>query len=117
LFAKERPQVLLINLALTDDIGHTHGANLGREQVVGVINNADRQIGRLVETYRQAGILDSTVSIAGNQQQAVLDFVTQVQQSSNDLEIQAVAAEDVYTAGAHLKLVAVQDGQVLFTTI
>ena len=66
---------------------------------------------------RQAGILDSTVSIAGNQQQAVLDFVTQVQQSSNDLEIQAVAAEDVYTAGAHLKLVAVQDGQVLFTTI
>ena len=63
LFAKERPQVLLINLALTDDIGHTHGANLGREQIVGVINNADRQIGRLVETYRQAGILDRTLFV------------------------------------------------------
>ena len=66
---------------------------------------------------RQAGILDDTVSIAGNQRQAVLDFIGQVQQSAGDLEVQVVAAEDVYTAGARLKLIALQNGQVLFETI
>jgi uncharacterized protein (DUF3084 family) len=66
---------------------------------------------------RQAGILDDTVTIAGNQRQAVLDFIAQVQQSANDLEVQVIAAEDVYTAGARLKLVALQNGQVLFESI
>lgn len=63
---------------------------------------------------RQAGILDDTVSIAGNQRQAILDFIAQVQQSSDELEIKAIAAEDAYVAGAQLELVAIQDNQLLF---
>ncbi len=65
---------------------------------------------------RQAGILDDTVSIAGNQRQSILDFITQLQQSQGELEVKAVAAEDGYIAGAQIELIAVQDGQILFRT-
>ncbi|MBW4468287.1 MAG: DUF3084 domain-containing protein [Pegethrix bostrychoides GSE-TBD4-15B] len=65
---------------------------------------------------RQAGILDDTVTIAGNQRQVILDFIAQVQQSANSLEVKAVAAEDAYIAGAQLKLVAIQNDQLLFGT-
>lgn len=61
LFEQECPEILLLNLALCDDTGHTHGAELGREQMAGIIANADRQLGRLMEAYRQAGIYDHTV--------------------------------------------------------
>jgi predicted AlkP superfamily pyrophosphatase or phosphodiesterase len=63
LFAKEKPEILLLNLALCDDIGHTHGANLGKEPMAGIIANVDRQLGRLMEAYRQAGILDKTIIV------------------------------------------------------
>jgi hypothetical protein len=63
LFAKERPQILLLNLALCDDIGHMHGANLGKPQMAGIINNFDRQLARLVDAYQQAGIYDQTLFV------------------------------------------------------
>lgn len=63
LFAKEKPEILLLNLALCDDIGHTHGANLGKEQMAGIINNVDRQLGRIIEAYKQAGVYDNTIFV------------------------------------------------------
>ncbi|MBF1999824.1 MAG: DUF3084 domain-containing protein [Synechococcales cyanobacterium M58_A2018_015] len=65
---------------------------------------------------RQAGILDDTVRIADNRRETIIQFVEAIQQHNGPLEIRAVAAEDAYTAGAYLQLVAVQDGQVLFST-
>jgi uncharacterized protein (DUF3084 family) len=65
---------------------------------------------------RQAGILDDTVRIADNRRETVMSFIEQVQQSTVPLELQAIAAEDAYTAGARLELIAVRDGEVLFGT-
>jgi len=60
LFEREKPEVLLINLALCDDIGHMYGANLGREQTAQIISNVDRQIGRLIDAYKRAGVYENT---------------------------------------------------------
>jgi uncharacterized protein (DUF3084 family) len=61
---------------------------------------------------RNAGIVEN-VEIDG----AFLQFFTQLQQSGQPLEIKAVAAEDIYTAGPlRVKLVAVLKGQVVFST-
>ncbi|MFM7426758.1 MAG: DUF3084 domain-containing protein [Elainella sp.] len=65
---------------------------------------------------RQAGILDDTVSIANNQRDEVITFIEQLQQTTESVEVQAIAAEDAYTAGARLALVAIQNGEVLFST-
>lgn len=66
---------------------------------------------------RQEGILDDTVQIADNRRETVVKFIEQVQQTTDTVEIQAIAANDAYTAGAQLALIAVQNGQVLFSTI
>jgi len=61
---------------------------------------------------RNAGIVEN-VEIDG----AFLRFFTQLQQSGQPLEIKAVAAEDIYTAGPlRVKLVAILNGQVVFST-
>jgi uncharacterized protein (DUF3084 family) len=65
---------------------------------------------------RQAGILDDTVSIANNQRDEVVAFIEKLQQTTDSVEVQVVAAEDAYTAGARLALVAIQNGEVLFST-
>jgi uncharacterized protein (DUF3084 family) len=65
---------------------------------------------------RQAGILDDTVRIADNRRETVMSFIEKVQQVPNSVEVQAIAAEDAYTAGARLELIAVQNGEVLFST-
>jgi uncharacterized protein (DUF3084 family) len=66
---------------------------------------------------RQAGILDDTVSIAQNRRETVMRFIEQLQQNTESLEVQAIAAEDAYTAGARLELVAIQNGEILFGTL
>ncbi len=63
LFAQEKPEILLLNLALCDDIGHIHGANLGKRQMAGIISNVDRQLGRLIEAHKQAGIYERTIFV------------------------------------------------------
>ncbi|MEA5551524.1 DUF3084 domain-containing protein [Anabaena cylindrica UHCC 0172] len=61
---------------------------------------------------RNAGIIE-TVQIDGT----FLRFFAQLQQSGRPLEIKAIAAEDTYTAGPlRVKLVALLNGQILFST-
>lgn len=66
---------------------------------------------------RQAGILPEQVVIADNRSETVVKFFKEVKEYNQPLEIQVAAAENSYTAGiARLELVAVQNGQVLFST-
>jgi uncharacterized protein (DUF3084 family) len=66
---------------------------------------------------RQAGILPEQVVIADDRSEIVVKFFKEVEEYSQPLEIQVAAAENSYTAGiARLELVAVQNGQVLFST-
>ncbi|MTJ30218.1 DUF3084 domain-containing protein [Aphanizomenon sp. UHCC 0183] len=61
---------------------------------------------------RNAGIVES-VQIEGT----FLRFVTQLQQTEQEVEIKAVAAENTYTVGPlRVKLVALLNGQILFST-
>ncbi|HEY9625139.1 MAG TPA: DUF3084 domain-containing protein [Crinalium sp.] len=66
---------------------------------------------------RQAGIVGSTIQIADNRPETVFKFLEQVKQYNQAIDIQAVAAETTFTAGPlRLELVAVQNGQALFST-
>ena len=57
----ERPQILLINLPDTDEAGHFSGG-INHPEVMGpVVSTADRQIGRLIQAYKEAGIYERTV--------------------------------------------------------
>ncbi|MDB9311157.1 DUF3084 domain-containing protein [Aphanizomenon sp. CS-733/32] len=61
---------------------------------------------------RNAGIVES-VQIEGT----FLRFVTQLQQTEQEVEIKAVAADNTYTVGPlRVKLVALLNGQILFST-
>ena len=61
---------------------------------------------------RNAGIVES-VQIEGTFPR----FVTQLQQTEQEVEIKAVAAENTYTVGPlRVKLVAILNGQILFST-
>ena len=61
---------------------------------------------------RNAGIVES-VQIEGT----FLRFVTQLQQTEQEVEIKAVAAGNTYTVGPlRVKLVAIFNGQILFST-
>ncbi|MFN6541031.1 MAG: DUF3084 domain-containing protein [Nostoc sp. EkiNYC01] len=61
---------------------------------------------------RNAGIVES-VQVDGT----FLRFVTQLRQYNRALEIKAIAAEDTYTAGPlRVKLVAIVNGQIIFST-
>jgi len=61
---------------------------------------------------RNAGIVEA-VEVEGT----FLRFITQLQQTEQEVEVKAVAAEDTYTIGPlRIKLVALLNGQVLFTT-
>jgi uncharacterized protein (DUF3084 family) len=61
---------------------------------------------------RNAGIVEA-VEVEGT----FLRFVTQLQQTDQEVEVKAVAAEDTYTIGPlRIKFVALLNGQILFTT-
>lgn len=61
---------------------------------------------------RNAGIVEA-VEVEGT----FLRFITQLQQTEQEVEVKAVAAEDTYTIGPlRIKLVALLNGQILFTT-
>jgi predicted AlkP superfamily pyrophosphatase or phosphodiesterase len=63
LFSKERPQILLLNLPQTDHSGHATGGINNPKEMSDVVGNADTQIGRLVDAYKQAGIYDQTIFV------------------------------------------------------
>jgi uncharacterized protein (DUF3084 family) len=65
---------------------------------------------------RQAGIFAEAIQISDNRRETALEFINRVRQYGQPLEIQAVSAQDSYTAGIRLELRAVKDGQVLFGT-
>ena len=59
-----------------------------------------------------AGILEN-LQIDGT----FLRFISQLRQYNQPVDIKAIAAEDTYTAGPlRVKLVAIQNGQVIFST-
>jgi uncharacterized protein (DUF3084 family) len=61
---------------------------------------------------RNAGIVED-VQIDGT----FLRFISQLQQTQEEVEIKAIAAEDIYTVGPlKVKLVAILNGQILFST-
>lgn len=66
---------------------------------------------------RQSGILADTVQIADGRTETVIRFFERLRQQSEFTEVQAVAATTTYTAGpVRIELVALQNGQVLFST-
>ena len=61
---------------------------------------------------RNAGIIEN-IQIDG----AFLRFIAQLKQSDQPLDIKAIAAEETYTAGPlRVKLVSIQNGQIIFST-
>lgn len=66
---------------------------------------------------RQAGVIADTIQIADGRTETVAAFFETLQQFQESIEIQAVAAGDIFTAGpVRLELKAVQDGQTVLST-
>ncbi len=63
LIEKAQPEILLINLPATDDAGHKWGGINTPEKIGDVIANADRQIGRIIDAYRQTNKYDETLFV------------------------------------------------------
>jgi predicted AlkP superfamily pyrophosphatase or phosphodiesterase len=63
LFNEVKPGILLINLPQTDHSGHSTGGINNPKEMGAVVSNVDKQIGRLVDTYKQAGIYDQTIFV------------------------------------------------------
>jgi len=59
----ERPRVVMMNLPETDGVGHSTGGIVAPDEMAEVLANVDRQIGRLIETYRKLGIFDQTLFV------------------------------------------------------
>jgi len=62
-FEQEKPEIMLINLSLTDNIGHITDVNNDPKSMKQIIDNVDVQVGRLVEAYKKAGIFDDTLFV------------------------------------------------------
>lgn len=65
---------------------------------------------------RQAGFFADAIQVSDNRRETALEFIKNVRQYNQPVELQAVSAEDAYTAGIRLELRAVKDGQILFGT-
>jgi uncharacterized protein (DUF3084 family) len=65
---------------------------------------------------RQAGVFADSIAISDNRRETALEFINQVREYRNPLEIQAIAAEDTYTERMQIELIAIENGQVLFGT-
>jgi uncharacterized protein (DUF3084 family) len=66
---------------------------------------------------RQEGVVDDTLQVADNRTETMLQFLAAVKQEGQVLDLQAIAATDIYAAGPlGINLVAVRQGQILFGT-
>jgi len=66
---------------------------------------------------QRAGVLDENLLIADNRIQTLIRFFEQLQNYDRAVELKAIAAQDIYTAGPMtVELLAVQNGQVIFST-
>lgn len=57
----KRPQILMVNLPLTDEVGHETGGTLCPETMKQVIQNVDTNIRNILQAYRDANIFDKTI--------------------------------------------------------
>ncbi|MDO8587124.1 MAG: alkaline phosphatase family protein [Armatimonadota bacterium] len=58
-----KPRVLLINLPSVDGVGHSCGGIRSPEVMKPVVEEADRQVGKLLEAYKALGIYEETLFI------------------------------------------------------
>ncbi|TVQ12065.1 MAG: DUF3084 domain-containing protein [Leptolyngbya sp. DLM2.Bin27] len=66
---------------------------------------------------RQDGVVSDALQVADNRPETILNFLEAVQQLGRAVDIQAIAATDIFTAGpVRVHLVAVRDGQILLQT-
>lgn len=66
---------------------------------------------------RQEGLVDDSLEIADNRTETLLQFLSAVRQEGQALDLQAIAAEDLFNAGPlHIHLVASRNGRILFST-
>lgn len=66
---------------------------------------------------RSAGIIGDKINLGDDSTKNLMSFVEQLKQYNQPVDIKAVAAEDTYIAGPlNVKLVAVQNGQIIFRT-
>jgi len=62
-FEREKPEIIFINLPYTDEAGHGTGGIIAPQFMGQVVSNVDRQIGRLIDAYKRAGIYDKTLFV------------------------------------------------------
>lgn len=66
---------------------------------------------------RQNGVVDDKVLVADNRTETLLSFLNAVKQADRPLELQAITAREIYTAGPlNLNILALDQGTVLFST-
>lgn len=80
-------------------------------QRVGLLLNAARF------RARRAGTISDTILIGDGRLETLTNFIAQLRQYNQPVEIKAVAAHNIYTAGPpQVELIAVRNGQVVFGT-
>ncbi len=66
---------------------------------------------------RQDGVVDDNLQVADNRTETLLRFLTAIKQEGQTVDLQAIAADDIYNAGPlQVDIVASRDGRVLFST-
>ncbi|HSM80566.1 MAG TPA: DUF3084 domain-containing protein [Nodosilinea sp.] len=66
---------------------------------------------------RQDGVVSDSLQVADNRPETILSFLETVQQSGQAVDLQAIAATDIFTAGpVQIHLAAVRNGRILFQT-
>src|SRR5579875_708652 len=61
---QERPRFVMVNLAEMDwPVAHINGGPVDPAAVTTLMENADRAVALLIETYRELGVLDQTVTV------------------------------------------------------
>ncbi len=60
---KTKPEILFLNLPSTDDAGHESGGINAPEKMSKVIQNVDKQIGRVIDEYKKSGKYEKTVFV------------------------------------------------------
>lgn len=65
---------------------------------------------------RQAGIFADAIEISDNRRETAINFIRQIKAYDRPLEVQAVAADDAYTAGIRIELIAINNDQIVFST-
>jgi len=101
MIGKTAPQVLLINLPAVDDAGHATGGINDPARMAEVIANADAQVGRIVDAYKQAGKYQDTVWVITSDH-AMTPFGTKIEQAVLDKLI--VESGNFSNVGTHVYL-------------